>query len=208
LILKKSKAYSVKDYKNKDINLLPPEFSKVSRTRLLSLIAVACSVIAIVAFGYYEYSIYNQTKDYENDTLVKKMIIQANNQKVENQMIILSLGERIQRKEILLDYIFSTNRSVIQILDRFENSLNTEVYLSSLTADSTDSFSILATADSHEDVSQLINELKLLKKPDGNKYFEDVFVSGLTLKEDYLGDKHQVFELHCKFEGGVEDETK
>ncbi len=211
MILNKSKVYSIKNYKDKDINLLPPELTRVNRTRLLTIVAALLCSVVVVVFAIYEFSLYNKTNDYKTNTLNMQGDIQENNQRIENQNIIISLGERIKRKDMLLTYISDSNRSIIDILLTFESQLNVEIYLSALTANSEESLSIIGSSTSHEGVSELINQLKFLTwvdtLEDGTQveisYFEDVFLSSMTLEIDENDVEYQVFELHCKFQGGV-----
>ena len=206
--LNKTKSFTLKDYRKKEINLLPSDFHKVSKVKLYTTFVVFLCVIAVGVFAYYEYTIFKETSDFKDEIMVKQAAINANNQKIENQNLIINLGNRIELKEILLSFIFSTNRSIVDILDTFEASLNGEIYLASLNANSTDAFTISSSSTSNEAISLLINRLKLLKTVDGDKYFSSVFVNGITRTEDEEGNVLYLFQLNCQFEGGIVDETE
>lgn len=201
--LKRSKNYSLKDYSKRVVNLLPSEVHKVSRMKIYAFLLIFMIMSGAVAFAFYEYNIIQDTKAYEDDTMYKRAIISKEQKNVANQNIVLSLGNRISVKEGILNYIFYTNRSVVDILDTFESTLNGEVYLNSLMADSYESFVISASATSHEAISYLINQLKLLKTPEGEKYFTSVFTNSISRNEDEDGNVLFLFQVDCKFEGGL-----
>lgn len=201
------KGYSLKDYANKEVNLLPSDFHRGAQVRMGILVGIILIGILIGMFAYYEFTVYKDTQDLNNEIMLKKAVITANEQEIENQNIILSLGSRIQLKELLLDYIFSTNRSVVDILESFETTLNGEVYLDSLTANSTDSFVITATTTSYKSIVIFINKMKLLETEDGEKYFSIVFTNGITRNVDDDGVITYTFQLDCTFEGGITNEN-
>lgn len=197
----------MKDYRNKEINLLPDDFHKVNKKRVFLAFLISLCVIIVCLFSFYEYTLFHDTNNMEDEISAMKTAISSNSQKIENQSIIINLGNRIEMKEILLNFIFSTNRSIIDILDTFEASMNGEIYLASLSANSTDTFTISASATSTEAISYLINKLKLLRTVEDTRYFESVFVNGITRSEDESGNVLYLFQLNCKFGGGVVSEN-
>jgi hypothetical protein len=170
--------------------------------------AFIVAILLVFSFAFYEYSLIKKTDEFKESTTKMQIQIQSNQETMDNQAIIMSLGNRIALKEVLLNFIFSSNRSIVDILDVFESNTNSEVYLTNLSANSTESFVINASATSHEAISHLINQLKLLKKPNGDKYFESVFTSGITRNEDEDGLVSYLFQLNCNFEGGTDYEVE
>ncbi|MCH4888803.1 hypothetical protein EZV73_14505 [Acidaminobacter sp. JC074] len=202
--LGKSKVYSLKDYKQREVNLLPPDFHRGARIKAGILMFVALCIVAVGAFAFYEYTVIRDTKALEEETIIKKAAIAKNQNTISKQNIIMSLDTRIALKEFLLDYVFTANRSLSEMIDLFESKLNGEVYLTSLTADSSTSLTVSASALSHEAVSYTINQLKLLSFEDGTKYFDTVTTNGIVRNEDEDGNVTYLFQLECKFGGGVE----
>lgn len=203
--LTRNKSYSIKDYAKREVNLLPNEVFQVSRKKFMNVILAFVVISCVFAFGFYENHLIQETKRLEDDTLYKKAAVAKERNNLDQQEIILSLDNRIAMKEFLLDYIFSTNRSVVEIIHVFESTLNGEVYLNSLHANSYDTFVINASATSHEAISYLINQLKRLKTQDNQLYFESVFTNGITRNEDEEGNISFLFQIECTFEGGLNE---
>lgn len=201
--LTRNKTYSIKDYAKREVNLLPHEVHQVSRKKFMNIAIVLVLISCVAAFGFYEFTVYQETKDLEDETLYKRAAVAKEKNELNQQEIILSLDDRITMKESLLGYIFSTNRSVVEIINVFESTLTGEIYLNSLLANSYDSFVINASATSPEAVSYLINQLKRLKTQDGDQYFESVFTAGITRNEDEDGNVSYLFQVECSFEGGL-----
>lgn len=208
LKLTKGKSYGLNDYAKREVNLLPNDFHKIAKAKLTIIASIALFIIFCSVFAFYEYTVIMDTDALIEDTEQMRYIISDKQQEIENQNIIISLGNRIELKEVLLNFIFSTNRSIVHILDTFESSLNGEIYLNSLTANSHEMFVINASATSHEAISHLINQLKLLDTLDDEKYFSEVFTNGINRTADDDGNVLYLFQLNCKFEGGIVDEIK
>ncbi|MBI9011996.1 MAG: hypothetical protein JEZ08_07155 [Clostridiales bacterium] len=206
--LRNNKSYGLKDYKKREVNLLPSDFHKVGRLKATITVLMALFIIAVGAFGYFEYTVYKDIEVIEGQTSAKRAEIIKNQRVINNQKIILTIEQRIAKKEFLLDYIFLTNRSISEMIEIFEKTLNGEVYLTSLTADSSTSFVISASALSHEAISYTINQLKLLTYDDGTKYFDDVFTQGIVRNEDEDGNVLYLFQLNCEFGGGLINEAQ
>ena len=206
--LRNNKSYSLKDYKKREVNLLPSDFHKVGKVKTAILVLTALFIIAVGAFGYFEYTVYKDIEAIEEQTIAKRAEILKNQKVINNQKIILTIEQRIAKKEYLLDYIFFTNRSISEMIEIFEKTLNGEVYLTSLTADSSTSFLISASALSHEAISYTINQLKLLTYEDGTKYFDDVYTQGIVRNEDEDGNVLYLFQLNCEFGGGLINEVQ
>ena len=206
--LRNNKSYSLKDYKKREVNLLPSDFHKVGKVKTAILVLTALFIIAVGAFGYFEYTVYKDIEAIEEQTIAKRAEILKNQKVINNQKIILTIEQRIAKKEFLLDYIFFTNRSISEMIEIFEKTLNGEVYLTSLTADSSTSFLISASALSHEAISYTINQLKLLTYEDGTKYFDDVYTQGIVRNEDEDGNVLYLFQLNCEFGGGLINEVQ
>lgn len=202
------KSYSIKDYAKREVNLLPDSHRRVGKFKFAKFMAFIVAILLVFSFAFYEYSLIKKTDEFKESTTKMQIQIQSNQETMDNQAIIMSLGNRIALKEVLLNFIFSSNRSIVDILDVFESNTNSEVYLTNLSANSTESFVINASATSHEAISHLINQLKLLKKPNGDKYFESVFTSGITRNEDEDGLVSYLFQLNCNFEGGTDYEVE
>jgi hypothetical protein len=175
---------------------------------MYSILAIALCIIAVGAFGYYEFSVYQNTKIVKEDTQVKRVEIAKNQKTINNQKAVMSIDQRITRKELVLDYLFMINRPIDEIIDMFEQTLNGEVYLTSMSADSSSTFVVSATALSNEAISYTINQLKLLSYEDGTKYFESVTTQGIVPNIDEDGNELYLFQLNCVFGGGVIDEVK
>lgn len=201
--LRNKKSYSLKDFKNREVNLLPSDFNKGAKIRLGLMIIIAFFAIAVGAFGYYEFSVYQETQNMKDEIIAKQNKIKMNQKTIDNQKIIVTLDQRIATKEFLLEYIFAANKSIVEMLDLLEDSLNGEVYLTSLTADSTQSLTIGASSLSHEAISHLINQLKLIKDSNGNKFFNDVTTKGIVRNVDEDGNVTYLFQLECEFGGGL-----
>jgi len=208
LKLRNNKSYSIKDYKKREVNLLPSEFNKIGKVKAAILVVICLCIVAVGAFGYYEYTVYKDTDAIEAQTSAKRAEIHKNQKLINNQKIIMSIEQRITKKEFLLDYIFLTNRSISEMIEIFEKTLNGEVYLTSLTADSSNTFVISASALSHEAISYTINQLKLLTYDDGTKYFDDVYTQGIVRNEDEDGNVLYLFQLNCEFGGGLINEAQ
>lgn len=206
--LRNKKSYSLKDYKKREVNLLPSDFHKVGKIKTAILVLTALFIIAVGAFGYFEYTVYKDIEAIEEQTIAKRAEILKNQKVINNQKIILTIEQRIAKKEFLLDYIFFTNRSISEMIEIFEKTLNGEVYLTSLTADSSTSFLVSASALSHEAISYTINQLKLLTYEDGTKYFDDVYTQGIVRNEDEDGNVLYLFQLNCEFGGGLINEVQ
>jgi hypothetical protein len=193
----------LKDFKNREVNLLPSDFHKGAKIRFGLMIVIAMFVIAVGAFGYYEFSVYQDTQNLKDEIVAKQSKINMNQRTINNQKIIVTLDQRIATKEFLLEYIFAANKSIVDMLDLFEYSLNGEVYLTSLTADSTQSLTVSASSLSHEGISHLINQLKLITDTEGNKFFDDVTTKGIVRNVDEDGNVTYLFQLECQFGGGL-----
>lgn len=210
MIFNKTKIYTIKNYSKKQINLLPDEINKVKRNNLMSIMLVILLVVIVALFGYYEYTIIKETKELQDEIQISNTIFVSKSQIVENQNIILSLSDRITLKEELLNYIFSTNRSIINILQTFESSSNNVIFINSLSANSTNSFIISGKSLTTEGISALVNKLKKLKTITGEKYFSNVMISGIT--RVVIGVKNESveyqFQMTCEFEGGIDNEIE
>lgn len=206
--LRNNKSYSLKDFKKREVNLLPSDFHKVGKVKNAILVLTALFIIAVGAFGYFEYTVYKEIEAIEIQTSIKRAEILKNQKVINNQKIILTIEQRIAKKEVLLDYIFLTNRSISDMIEIFEKTLNGEVYLTSLTADSSSSFIISASALSHEAISYTINQLKLLTHEEGTKYFDEVYTQGIVRNEDEDGNVLYLFQLNCEFGGGLINEVQ
>lgn len=203
----KSKAYSLKDYSKREVNLLPADYYKAGRIKIYTTLVIAFVIVAVGFFGFYEYSIYRNTKELEKATHERRVEIAKNQRVINNQNVIVSLDQRIAKKELLLAYIFKLNRPITEIVELFESTLNGEVYLSSLTVDSQASLVVSASALSSESIGLTINKLKHIKDADGNKYFDDVTTQGIVRNEDEDGNVLYLFQLNCEF-GGVANEVE
>ena len=204
----KSKNYALKDYQSREVNLLPSDFHRAGRIKGYIVMFIALCVISIGAFGYYEYTVINETQALKDDAQARRVEIAKNQQVINNQKAVISIDQRIAKKELLLDYIYIANRPIDEIIDVFENSLNGEIYLSSMSADSTTSFVVSASALSYEAASYTINQLKLLTYDDGTKYFDSVSTQGIVRNEDEDGNVLYLFQLNCEFGGGLIDEAQ
>ena len=204
----KSKNYALKDYQSREVNLLPSDFHRAGRIKIYILLFIAVCIIAVGAFGYYEYTVFDNTKALKESTQLKRVEIAKSQKQISNQKAIISIDQRITQKEMILDYLFLINRPIDEIMNVFEQSMNGEVYLTSMTADSSSSFVVSATALSHEAISFTINQLKLLTYDDGSKYFNTVTTQGIVRNEDEAGNVLYLFQLNCEFGGGVTDETQ
>ena len=202
--LRKSKVYSLKDYKQREVNLLPPDFHRGAKIRTGVLMLVAVCIVAVGAFAFYEYTVIRDTKTLVEETQAKRIEIKKNENEIAKQNVIVTLDQRIALKEFLLDYVFTANRSLSEMVEVFESKLNGEVYLTSLTADSSSNLTVSASALSHEAISYTINQLKLLTYEDGTKYFDDVTTNGIVRNEDEDGNVTYLFQLECEFGGGLE----
>ncbi len=204
LKLRKSKVYSLKDYKQREVNLLPSDFHRGAKIRTGVLMLVAVCIVAVGAFAFYEYTVIRDTKTLVEETQAKRIEIKKNENEIAKQNVIVTLDQRIALKEFLLDYVFTANRSLSEMVEVFESKLNGEVYLTSLTADSGSKLTVSASALSHEAISYTINQLKLLTYEDGTKYFDDVTTNGIVRNEDEDGNVTYLFQLECEFGGGLE----
>jgi len=204
LKLRKSKVYSLKDYKQREVNLLPSDFHRGAKIRTGVLMLVAVCIVAVGAFAFYEYTVIRDTKTLVEETQAKRIEIKKNENEITKQNVIVTLDQRIALKEFLLDYVFTANRSLSEMVEVFESKLNGEVYLTSLTADSSSNLTVSASALSHEAISYTINQLKLLTYEDGTKYFDDVTTNGIVRNEDEDGNVTYLFQLECEFGGGLE----
>jgi len=204
LKLRKSKVYSLKDYKQREVNLLPSDFHRGAKIRAGVLILIAVCIVAVGAFAFYEYTVIRDTKLLVEETQTKRIEIAKSQNVINDQNIVVSLDTRIDLKEYLLDYVFTANRSISEMIDLLESRLNGEVYFTSLTADSNESLTVSASAISHEAISYTINQLKLLAYEDGTKYFDDVTTNGIVRNEDEDGNVTYLFQLECQFGGGAE----
>ena len=202
--LRKSKVYSLKDYKQREVNLLPSDFHRGAKIRAGVLILIAVCIVAVGAFAFYEYTVIRDTKLLVEETQTKRIEIAKSQNVINDQNIVVSLDTRIALKEYLLDYVFTANRSISEMIDLLESRLNGEVYFTSLTADSNESLTVSASAISHEAISYTINQLKLLAYEDGTKYFDDVTTNGIVRNEDEDGNVTYLFQLECQFGGGAE----
>ena len=202
--LRKSKVYSLKDYKQREVNLLPSDFHRGAKIRTGVLMLVAVCIVAVGAFAFYEYTVIRDTKTLVEETQAKRIEIKKNENEITKQNVIVTLDQRIALKEFLLDYVFTANRSLSEMVEVFESKLNGEVYLTSLTADSSSNLTVSASALSHEAISYTINQLKLLTYEDGTKYFDDVTTNGIVRNEDEDGNVTYLFQLECEFGGGLE----
>ncbi len=202
--LRKSKVYSLKDYKQREVNLLPSDFHRGAKIRAGVLILIAVCIVAVGAFAFYEYTVIRDTKLLVEETQTKRIEIAKSQNVINDQNIVVSLDTRIDLKEYLLDYVFTANRSISEMIDLLESRLNGEVYFTSLTADSNESLTVSASAISHEAISYTINQLKLLAYEDGTKYFDDVTTNGIVRNEDEDGNVTYLFQLECQFGGGAE----
>jgi hypothetical protein len=204
----KGKSYSIKDYKSREVNLLPSDFNRGARIKTGIIVLIALAIMAVGAFGYYEFTVIQRTAELEDLTQQRIVDIAKNQKIIQKQQVIESIDQRIVIKEALLDYIFMINRPIDEIIDVFEKSLNGELYLTSITVNSTESLNIAASSLSHEAVSFTINQLKLMTTEDGEKYFDEVFTNGIVRNVDEAGNVTYLFQLECKFGGGVLDEIK
>jgi len=208
LRLNKNKTYSLKDYQKREVNLLPSNFHRANKIKFGFMLFVAFCVICVGAYAYYEYTYYQETKDIIYQTQAKREAIADNQKIINNQNVIFSIEQRIAKKEVLLDYIDYSNRSISNIINTIEDSLNGEVYFTNFKANSTESVVISASAISHESISYTINQLKLITNDNNTKYFTDVFTNGIVRNEDENGNILYLFQLECSFEGGVFNEIK
>lgn len=206
--LKRNKSYNIKDYRKREVNLLPSNFHRIGRMKIIMTMTIALCIVVIGAFAYYEFSYYQEIKEIQHQTELKRNAISDNQKTINNQNVIVSIERRIAKKEFLLDYIYLSNRSLYDMIDKFEQTLNGEVYLTSLSADSSSKLVVSASAISHEAISYTINQLKHLVHEDGSKYFSDVFTQGIVRNEDENGSVLYLFQLTCEFEGGNFDEVQ
>lgn len=205
---KTGKTYSLKDYRKREVNLLPIDFHKAGRDKALKFLVFAVIVLGIGAFGYYEYTVFDETNQLETQIEEMTKKINSNNITIADQDVITQIDERIRDRESKIEILEFINRDLYDILDKVENSLNGEIYLSSLALDSQNSVVLDAAAFSNEAISYTINQLKLLKDADGEKYFYDVSTQSIIREETDDGNVLFLFQLSCEFFGGVNDETK
>lgn len=197
------KSYDLKDFKNREVNLLPSDYHKGAKIRLGLAIVLAICIMGVGAFAYYEYSIYKETQLLYDEISARQLSIAKNQRVINDQKVIVTIDNRIAMKEFLLNYIFDSNASIVDMLNQFESTLNGEIYLTSLTMNSTNSLTVSASSLSHEAISFVINRLKLLQYEDGTKYFDDVTTKGIVRNVDEEGNVTYLFQLECEFGGGL-----
>lgn len=205
MFLKSKKVYKIKDYKNREVNLLPRDLYQVSRQRVLGIAGLVILVISIAIVIGYEYSLIQMRNDLESEIKRKTVEMSSITTSIQNQNVIKSLETRINQKKILIDFIDDRNRSILEIINLFESATMNEIYLTSLSADSEDSFVISATATSNEAISYIINRLKYLEQADGSPYFTKVFTNGIVRNQNEDGNILYLFQLQCEFEGGINE---
>jgi len=204
----KGKSYSIKDYKSREVNLLPSDFNRGARIKSGITVVIIFAIMAVGAFGYFEYTVIQRTSELEDLTQQRIVDIAKNQRIIQKQNIIESIDQRIVIKEALLDYIYLINRPIDEIIDMFEKALNGELYLTSFSVNSSESLTVSASALSHEAISYTINQLKLMTDVDGEKYFDKVYTNGIVRNVDEAGNVTYLFQLECEFGGGVLDEIE
>ncbi len=199
----KNKIYGLKDYQNKEVNLLSSEYKTSVLSKLLSVFLVLIILAGLGFAGYYEYNVYMDNKQLEVDIDGLRSEIKKNKAVINKQKIIMSVEEQISLKEGVLLGLILTNHPIYDSLEYFESVLNGELYVSSISVDSKESFIVSASAISHEAISYTINRLKLLKYENGAKIFSDVYTNSIVRNEDEDGNVLYLFQLNCDFEGGM-----
>lgn len=205
MFLRKKKVYRLKDFKNREVNLLPRDLYKISKKRIIAMATTAILMIFVSLFIGFELTMIKTTEDMRSEIDFKSIEIASDQSVIQNQTIIKSLDSRISQRELLINFIDSKNRSILVAIEAFEELTINEVYLTSLSANSENSFVISATATSNESISYLINQLKLMTQSDGSPYFTKVFTNGIVRNENDEGNVLYLFQIQCEFEGGLDE---
>ncbi len=196
------KKYSLKDYKNREVNLLSSDMTSTS-SNVSAILIVLILVVAIGVVGYLEYNVYVENKDLEAEINTMTVEITKNKSIADKQKMIMSVEDKIAMKEGVLFGLLYTNRPIYNTLEYFESVLDGELYISNIAVDSKEAMVISATAISHEAISYTINRLKLLRYENGARVFSDVYTDSISRNEDEDGNILYLFQLNCDFEGGM-----
>ncbi|MGB3368352.1 MAG: PilN domain-containing protein [Acidaminobacteraceae bacterium] len=202
------------DYSSKKINMLPLDYYKLKRKRLIVLLVILMFCLSTVYFAYFLYQVKAYTSWYDKQIYSIESIegfsglneqISKFSEERNSQNLIFDLKKRIDSKSELLVDIEKNNKSILYTISTIEDELPNGIIFASLQVDSESAININGFAANNKDIAILIHNLKETNQ------FDSVFVDSISYNErvntDNLAEISYAFSISCKF-GGVIDETK
>lgn len=202
------------DYSSKKINMLPQDYYKSKRKRLIILFVILLFCMSTAYFSYYLYQVKTYTSWYDKQVYSIESMdgfsglneqISKFSEERNSQNLIFDLKKRIDSKSKLLVDIEKSNKSILYTLSTIEDELPGGITFASLQVDSDNSININGFATNNKDIAVLIHNLK------ETNYFSSVFVDNISYNErintEEITDVSYAFSISCEF-GGAIDEIK
>lgn len=185
---------SNKEYKNKDINLLPPEYFNNKKKVYRGIYLAFLTTILVIAIGLFFYNLNKQTVDLQREIINLDKEIEMLSKDKMNQEVLSNLEQRINYKEELLKEIEKSNISIIVTLSIIENNLPKDISFINLNTNSDGNLTINGIATSDISIAEFIHNLKQ------EELFNNVFVGNIT-KSSFNNRDTYSFNMICQYRG-------
>jgi len=200
-----AKTPSLKDYRKKDINLLPDEIRvQKKQTTFFSLLLI-CILLSALLVGTNYIQSKQAIKRIEEEIELERTKI-ANLKTSESLYGILSTHvTRIEYKDHILNDLDSLNHSPIKVFKLLEDSTPKDVIYLSVNFNSENLVQINGKSNSKESIADFLYNLKKVTV-DKNKFYTKVFVSQISESSDGTKTSNEYqFNIKCEF-GGANNE--
>jgi len=195
---------TLKDYKNKRINLLPIEIKQQKKQGLiLVLLGVAIASVALLSATQYIQT-RNKIKMVESLILEEQMIIEQLNKKESYYELLSSHVSRIETKDRVLRRLDWFNHSPTKVFKLLENSTPKDVVYMTVQFNSTNQVTINGKSSSEESIAEFLYNLKKVTV-DKKQFYTNVFVSNINKTGEDPNVEYQ-FSIKCDFGGELNEE--
>jgi len=200
----KDKTAQLKDFKNKQINLLPKEIQNQKRSaRFISLIMIL--VLMASSLGVVQYfQLKKAIGEKEEQIAHEKILITALNKKKSNISMLKGHVQRIEVKDKVLTSLYIANHSPSMVFKLLENSTPKDITYMSIQFASANQVSINGVSNSENAIADFIYNLKRVTV-DKDKFYTDVFVSNISKVVIENSRTEFQFNIQCKFGGSTNE---
>jgi len=185
---------SNKEYKNNDINLLPPEYFNNKKKVYRGIYSAFLTTILVLAIGLFFYNLNKETVDLQREIINLDKEIEMLSKDKMNQEVLSNLEQRINYKGELLKEIEKSNISIIVTLSIIENNLPKDISFINLNTNSDGNLTINGIATSDISIAEFIHNLKQ------EELFNNVFVGNIT-KSSFNNRDTYSFNMICQYRG-------
>lgn len=204
-LFRKHKIASMKDFKKKKINLLPPEIHSQKRNARFILIIITIVLVVIVMNIMQYFETVHKIAEVEESILKTQQTIGQLKREKNHVELLKNQMMRIEVKDHVLTALYQENHSPSMVFKLLEANTPKDITYMNVQFSSADQVTISGTSNSENAIADFLYNLKKVTV-EQQKFYKDVFVANISKVNNENQSVEYQFNINCEFGGGSDEE--